>query len=335
MARTTMEDIARAAGVSRALVSIAYRNADGVSAATREHILTIGEELGYVHNRVAANLATRGSRSIGVYLQDLHNEFFADVYDGIREVAEDHDRELVLAIGRRERDSDAAPLTTLQGARVGIIVAAGLRLSDETALLHNRRVPLVSLARDIPGIDSVYSDNRRGAELATSHLLELGHRRIAFFANPPSDGYLDRARGYEARMLEAGLDPRTIETSYSRGEVAAIAGDVLASADAPTAVFAHNDRAALGVLDAIAAAGLAPGRDISVIGYDNSSAGSAPGTDLTSVDLHGVELGRQATELALRRHSRPDLERQFVRMQPTLVVRSTTGPAPHRLPRRA
>ncbi|GAA4770900.1 LacI family DNA-binding transcriptional regulator [Microbacterium gilvum] len=328
MPRTTMEDVAREAGVSRALVSLAYRNAFGVSEATRRHILEVGERLGYVHNRVAAQLATRGSSALGVFLQDLHNDLFAGLYDGIREVAEEHGRELVLAIGSRDEDRDAASLTTLQGTRVAAIVAAGLRLPDAEALTHSARTPLVAVARRIPGVDSAYSDNLVGARLATEHLLALGHRDVVFFANPPADGYRDRGRGYEAAMAGAGLRPRTVVTSYAREEVAAEAARLFDAVDPPTAVFAHNDQAALGVLDLLHARGLTPGADVSVVGYDNSSISSAPGTALTTIDLHGRDLGRAGARMAIARTSDPDAAPALEVSDPTLVVRRTTGPPP-------
>lgn len=129
-------------------------------------------------------------------------------------------------------------------------------------------------------------------------------------------------------MVEAGLTPRVIESTYARSDAARIATELLADAEAPTAIFAHNDQAALGVLDALAARSLVPGHDVSVIGYDNSSVSNTPGTALTSIDLHALELGRAATRLALRRFENPDLEPQLITSTPSLVLRATTGPAP-------
>jgi DNA-binding LacI/PurR family transcriptional regulator len=173
----------------------------------------------------------------------------------------------------------------------------------------------------------VYSNNVTGGRLATQHLLDLGHRDIAFLANPQTDGYHGRRIGYEEAMADAGLAPRVVVTTYARAEAAEAAAALLDGESVPTAIFAHNDQAALGVLDALAARGLEPGRDVSVIGYDNSSVSSAPGTSLTSVDLGARELGRECMRLALRRLQHPELEPQSIAFEPTLVVRGTTGPA--------
>lgn len=328
MKRVTMADVAEAAGVSRALVSLAYRDAFGVNEATRERILEVGDGLGYVHNRVAASLASRGPTSIGVYLQDLHNDFFAGVHDGIREVAEGAGRDLVLSVGAADGSRDEASLRALEGARVGVVIGAGLLLPDEPLRHFAQRTPVVSVARSVEGVDSVWSDNHFGARLATEHLLGLGHERIAFLANQPSDGYHHRRAGYEEAMREAGLTAQCVVVSYLRADAAAAAAAMLDSAEAPTAVFAHNDQAALGVLDELIDRKLVPGRDVSVVGYDNSSVSRAPGTALTSVDLHGEELGRAAARAAVARLEDPQSPVVSEVSEPELVARTSSGPAP-------
>lgn len=320
-----MEDVAQGAGVSRALVSLAYRDLPGVSAATQARILQVGEALGYVHNRVAARLAGKGGDAIGIFLQDLHNDLSADIYDGLREAAEASQKNLVLAVGQLDGSRDSSTLATLRQSRVDVIIAIGLQLNDSEVQRLATQVPIVCVTRAVSDLDCVVSDDKEGAIMATNHLIELGHSRIVFLSNPPADGYLDRGLGYREAMSKAGLEPRAVETSYSRAEVADIAGRLLDSADPPTALFAHNDLAALGVLDAIVVRGLAPGRDVSVVGYDNSSIGRFPGTALTTVDVDGERLGRCGAELAIRRLADPDAPVKLVSSRPSLVVRGTTG----------
>lgn len=330
MNRVTQTDVAEAAGVSRALVSLAYRNAFGVSERTQARIIAVGDDLGYVHDQVAARLASRGSTSIGVHLQDLHNDFFAGVHDGIREVTEGERHDLVLAVGSRTGERDASSLRTLQGARVGVVISAGLLMPDVEVHRFAARIPLVSVARLVDGVDSVSPDNLMGAQLAVEHLLELGHRDIVFLANPPSDGYLDRGRGYERTMRRASLDSRSVQVTYAREDSAAAAADLLDTSVPPTAFFAHNDQAALGVLDTLYARGLRPGQDVSVVGYDNTSVSRVPGTSLTTVDLHGEDLGRAAASAALARLREPQREPAHEIWTPNLMVRATTGPVPVR-----
>lgn len=322
-----MEDVAREAGVSRALVSIAYRGVSGVSSETRARIIAAGNQLGYVPNRVAAQLASKGGNVIGVFLQDLHNEVFADVYDGIRAVTAERGLHLVIAVGEIDGGLDRESLETLLAGRVDVIIAAGLILSDDELGDFGKRVPLVSVSRTVPGVDSVASDDERGAGLATNHLIDLGHRRIAFLANPQTDGYLGRQLGFERTMVEHGLVPRVHPTTYSREQAAVDAGHLLDAPEAPTAILAHNDHTALGVLDALAIRQLVPGVDVSVVGYDNTSASQAPGSALTSVDVHSVDLGQRAARMALDRLAKPSRRATYDVSEPTLVIRASTGRA--------
>lgn len=325
MQRVTMEDVAREAGVSRALVSIAFRGAPGVSEKTREKIFATARSLGYVPNNIAARLAGKGSDTIGVFIQDLHNDIFADVYDGIRSVSEPAGVQLVLAVGGPHPESESRALSTLMASRVDVVIAAGLTLSDVEVKKFAERVRLITVARELADVDAVYSDNFAGAKLATEHLIQAGHRDIVFLSNPQSDGYLDRQRGYVAAMSGAKLTPRVEQSSYSRTEAAQDALRILQRSPRPTAIFAHNDQAALGVLDALITAGLKPGIDIAVVGYDNSTISQMPISALTTINLDGVELGRQAAMLALTRLESDAAPVTHHVLTPTLVVRQSSG----------
>jgi DNA-binding LacI/PurR family transcriptional regulator len=324
----TMADVAREAGVSKALVSIAYRGVAGVSEETKRKIFATGERLGYRPNRIAARLRSKESSTFGVFLLELRNDVFADMFDGVREVAERHDKHLVLSVGEISGLRDLRALDNLARSRVDVVIAGGLLAPDEEIRKFVASVPVVSVMRVIPGVDSVGTDNFLGAQAATRHLLGLGHTRVAFLANPQTDGYLDRQRGYRELMRSAGLAPHVIPSAYSRAEATRDIGPALDSPERPTAIFAHNDQAAMGVLDAVASRGLAVPDDISVVGYDNSAVSQAPGTSLTTVDIHGRELGRDAAEIALKRIADPALPPVATFSLPSLVVRRTTGPAP-------
>lgn len=324
----TMSDVARAAGVSPALVSLAFRDAYGVSRSSREKILATAAEMGYQPNRVASRLASKADNTLGVFLLDLHNEVFADMFDGMREAAHKSGRELVLSVGSVGGDLDRPALDSLVRARVDVTIAAGLLLPDHELATYLKRLPLVSVARIVPGFDAVASDNVLGAHMAVEHLLSLGHRRIVHLASPPTDGYLGRREGYNRTMEQAGLTPRAITCGYSRSAAAQLAGPLLDSIERPTAIFTHNDQTALGVLDAVHARGLRVPQDITIVGYDNTSASKLPGVDLTTVDLHPVELGKRAAEIAVRRSEDRTLEPMIEVFSPSLLVRASSAPPP-------
>lgn len=326
--RTTMEDVARAAGVSRALVSIAFRDAPGVSASTKAHILDTARQLGYRVNTVASNLASRSRRSVGIFLLDLRQEVYADIFDGIREVVEQENLHLVLSVGSEDGSRDASSLEALIASQVAVIIGVGMLLPDEHVQSFNRITPIVSVAREVDGVDSVAADNETGAREATEHLITLGHQRIAFLSNPQTDGYLGRRLGYLAAMEQAGLTPTVVDSTYSRQAATADIREELRNPPdlRPTAVFAHNDQAALGVMDSASELGLTVPDDLSIVGFDNSQFSAAPTTRLTTVDLHGAELGRAAARAALKRLGAPSAPPQLTTSLPTLIVRGSSAP---------
>lgn len=324
--KVTMADVAREAGVSLSLVSLAFRDAYGVSEQTKKRILATARRMNYQPNTVAARLARKVDDTLGMFLLDLHNEVFVDMFDGVREAATAAGRELVLSIGSTGGELDRRALDSLIRARVDVAVAAGLLLPDAVLAEYRGRLRLVSVARVVPGFDSVDSDNRLGAQLVTQHLLDLGHRRVLHLVNRPSDGYLQRRAGFEETVGAAGLQPWLVEVDYSRAAAAEAVGPLLDSPDRPTAVLAHNDQMALGVLDAVHARGLRAPADVSVAGYDNTTLSRAPAIALTTVDLHAVDLGRRAAELAVWRSAHPDEPPVVKTSTPTLIVRASTGP---------
>jgi DNA-binding LacI/PurR family transcriptional regulator len=323
-----MADVAREAGVSPTLVSRAFKGSYGVGDGTRGRIMEAAKRMGYEPNAVASRLASKDNRTMGVFLLDLHNEAYVDMYDGIRETAANHARELVIATGSISGDFGRAALDSLVRTRVDVAIAAGLLIPDAVMEGFRGRLKLVSITRKVEGFDAVYSDDWHGATLAVKQLIAHGHRKIVHLTPPPQDGYGGRLRGYVDTMRQAGLSPRAITCDFGRAAATAATLALLESGDVPTAVFANNDQSALGVLDALHVRGLRVPEDISVVGYDNTSASQPPMINMTTVDIHAVELGRLAGDLAIRRSENPDSDPVVVTSKPTLIVRGSTGPAP-------
>ena len=321
MKKITIKDVAKAAGVSRALVSIAYRGVAGVSEATAEHIFAVGKSLGYVPNLNAVRLASKGLKTIGVFLQDLHNEVFAEIYDGIRSVIDEGEVQLVLTVGQAAAGHDSKALDALLASRVDVVIAAGLTMSDHELQKYAARTKLISVTRSCSGVTSVVANDYLGARLATEHLAQH-HKEIAFLANPQTDGYRDRLRGYQDAMTDSGLKHLVRETTYSRKD-AELDAEVLLSSGA-SAIFAHNDLAALGVLDAVISSGRKPGLDVAVVGFDNTSLSQTPVLALTTVDPHSHELGQKAAELALVALTDENAPRVTIELTPALQVRSSS-----------
>ena len=323
----TQADVAREVGVSRTLVSFAFRGAAGVSDETRQAIFDAAKRLGYRHNAAAAALASKQRTAVGLYLLDLRNEVFSDVLNGVRLALPQARNRLILSVSRSIGGEDQGALDSLIEARVGIIIAATLLDPDERVRELAQMVPVVSVTRRVEGVDSVYPDDHAGARAAVEHLLGLGHTRIAHLAGPQFEGHTVRREAYEQIMRSAGLTPQTVaadDFTHEAGERAA--AELLAGPDRPTAVFTHNDQFALGVREAAYAMGLTIPGDLSLVGYDDSPTARLHGIDLTSVDLHAVELGKIAGSVALERLNDPGAPIADRCVTPQLVVRRSTAP---------
>lgn len=323
----TQSDVAKEVGVSRTLVSFAFRGAPGVSDETKQAIFEAAKRLGYRPNAVAADLARKHRSAVGLYLMDIRNEVYADILSGVRTALPQDRNRLILSVSRSIDGEDHGALESLIEARVGIIIAATLLDSEERIQELARVVPLVSVTRPVEGVDSVYSDDATGARAATEHLIGLGHTRIAHLAGPAYDGHTVRRQSYAKTMRDAGLKPLMLAAEdFTQGAGQRAATELLSMTERPTAIFTHNDQLALGAREAAYAKGLSVPSELSLVGYDNSRTSGLHGIDLTSVDLHAAELGQIAGTVALERLSNPEAPVADRRLMPQLVVRNSTAP---------
>lgn len=325
----TQEDVAREVGVSRTLVSFAFRGAPGVSNETRQAILEAAQRLGYRQNAAAADLARKQPSAVGLYLLDLRNEVYADVFHGVREAFGDTSNRLILSVSPTANSLGRGAIDSLIEARVGIVIAATLLDTDADIRELAQIVPVVNVARRVEGLDSVYSNDPAGAETAVRHLLELGHTRIAHLTGPPHEGHQGRRRAYERVMADAGLPPRVVTAGdYTQEAAEKAVRPLLTAGNRPTAFFAHNDELAVGAREAAYRIGLGVPDDLSLVGYDNSRISRLHGIDLTSVDLHALDLGRSAGRVALERLADPLSPVVDLKSAPRLVIRGSTAPPP-------
>lgn len=325
----TQEDVARELGISRTLVSLALRDRPGVSAPMRERILTTADRLGYRRNSLAAELAQRQRTAVGLHLLDAHNDVYATILSSVQEVVAPAGHRLVLAVNSPSGRDDPQPRNTLLEANVGVIISATSVATDDDVRALNATLPVVLVARRVEGVDSVYVEHDVGARAAVEHLAGLGHTRIAHLTGPSFEGHTQRRAGYLDAMGALGLAPEiATNPGFAREDAFEAARTLLnrPARERPTAVFTHNDELALAVREAAAGLGLRVPGDLSVVGFDNSRAASLTGVDLTTVDIHGADLGRAAARVALLRLERPDAPVVQQGFTPSLVVRRSTAP---------
>jgi DNA-binding LacI/PurR family transcriptional regulator len=324
--RPRLDDVATAAGVSTASVSLVLRGVAGPSAATRARVLEAAARLGYRPDRAASLLARRRSRLIGV-MMDVRSSFHAELVEDIHEAAEQHGYDLVLSTVTRTRDERRAVETLIDSRCEGLVLLGpDAPVTQLTAL--DRQLPVVAVGRPMPdaGVDVVRVADDEGVGLAVDHLVGLGHRDVAYLDGGRGSIALGRVAGYERAMRRACLTPRIVPGDHTEESGMRAARTLLDGRDLPTAVVAFNDRSAVGLLDGLVRAGVDVPGTVSLIGYDDSPLARLAHVDLTTVSQSARELTEQAVAALVERLDGGRTTHREVVLPARLVVRGTTGP---------
>jgi LacI family transcriptional regulator len=326
----TIGDVARLAGVSKATASRALAGSrDRVSDALTARVRRAAAELNYVVNRTARALARSTSDTIGLIVHDVSDPYFGEIARGVLAAAGADDRFVVICNTFRDPVSEARYVAELRAQRVGAVILAGssyvepeaaAALRGELEQTAHAGARVVVLAPHGSG-RAVLPDNRGGGALAAEHLATLGHHRVAIAAGPAHLTTIHhRLDGFLGRWRAAGRpEPRVTYTSFDReGGRAAVADLDLTEI---TALFALNDLMAIGMMHELSVRGCEPGRDVSVVGFDDIPLAADVSPGLTTIRVPMEELGRRAVAAL---SEEPDVEPETLACE--LVVRGTTGP---------
>ncbi len=329
----TIRDVAALAGVSKTLVSLALQNAPRVAPATRQAILEAAEELGYRRNAAARALGAHRTRTVGVFVLDLHNPITADVLDAVQAEARRRDYRTIVVVGSDDAAAERAELEKLLEFRVEGIIALGHRLPDGAREAITADCPAVIIGSEqqgIPYLGSMCNDDVVGAGLAVDHLVALGHERITHVDGGPSTVARDRRRGYRDAMRRHGLGGSltVVKGSFTEDGGYRGASRALDAPDPPTALFVVNDLAAMGAMAAVVDRGLSVPEDVSVVGYDGTRLAGIRPLGLTTVAQPLLELGTRAAALLCGQLDGEPSGASSTRLAPALVVRRTTAAAP-------
>jgi DNA-binding LacI/PurR family transcriptional regulator len=322
-----MADVAARAGVSKALVSLVFRNAPGASAETRARVLEAADGIGYRHNRTASLLARRRTHVLGVTMI-LRNTYHAELVDDMQAAADERGYDLVLGTLTRTRDERRA-IDTLLEFRCEALILLGPEIPATTLASLGRQVPVVVVGRRTSApVDVVRTADDDGVGQAVDHLVGLGHREIAHLDGGAGTIAADRRRGYRKAMRRHGLDPRFVPGGFTEETGARAARTLLDAGGLPTAVVAANDRSAIGLLDTLVRAGVDVPGAVSVVGYDDSVLSRMAYVNLTTVSQEPEQQAREAVAAAVERLDGSRATPRSVVLTPRLVLRGTTGPPP-------
>ncbi|MHC9296236.1 LacI family DNA-binding transcriptional regulator [Mycobacterium sp. LTG2003] len=330
----TMQDIADKVGVSKALVSLVFRNAQGPSAETRQRVLAAADELGYRINRAAALMTARRTHLIGV-MANIRSPFQAELVEDIVAEADAHGYEVVLG-AVTPTHQEPAVLETLLSFRCEALILLGPELSERELADLPQRAPIVVVGRRTAcqGVDVVRTADGRGIARVVDHLVASGHRKISHLSGGSGTISADRKAGYLRAMKRHGLSD---EIDIIAGDLTENAGMTAAHAllrrpQLPTAVVAVNDRSAIGLLDQLLRAGIEVPGDIAVTGYDDSVLARLAHIDMTTVSQEPRQQAERAVQAVVGRLDNGRTERLDVLLEPRLVVRRTTAPRNEKAP---
>jgi LacI family transcriptional regulator len=329
----TLEDVARAAGVSKSTVSRVLNNTAKISEKTRERVLHAVSMLRYEPNIIARSLSKNKTNTIGVILEDILNPFFSAVAKGIETALRTSGYSMILTSSDFDYENEIKLTRMLVQYKVdGILLTPMKHDGESVALLKERGLPFFILNsrsedREVSWIDS---DNFAGALMATRYLLDLGHRRFMCLRHMALDGSRLRFEGFKKGIEESGLnlddqiilgDARSRLDGY---ELVARFIDTYGAQAVPSAVIAVNDTVAIGVVEALLERSVRIPGDVSVIGYDDINIAGLIRIPLTTIHQPKFRMGEIAASQLIDKIERAErgIARQFL-IQPKLVERES------------
>ncbi|MGE5464405.1 MAG: LacI family DNA-binding transcriptional regulator [Syntrophothermus sp.] len=333
----TIKDVAKRVGVSHTTVSRALRGNSLISDETSERIRQMARAMGYQPSAAARSLKTNRSQVLGVILSSLDDPFFSEILQGIEDSAHESNFSLFIAASRHDPGREQKIVQTMMEHRVdGVIICSTSFGAEQGRQLLEYGFPTVVVNNQSAENFrySIYHDDVDGSRQVTRHLIELGHQRTAYLGNSVSGRTtLDRLSGFQQEMEAAGL---SIPSEYIHevpgggAEHGMTGGDYFLRLPVPpTAIVCFNDLMATGVLKCAHQRRLNIPADLSVTGFDNINFSAYTDPPLTTFDQPKRFIGMEAARLLLGLlHSMPDADEKVTILRGSLLVRSSTAPAP-------
>jgi LacI family transcriptional regulator len=332
----TLRDVAQAVGKSVSTVSSALNDYDDVSAETKARVRQVAGEMGYAPNIAAQRLRRKRTDSLGLILPTFGPRFsdpyFSELLAGIGNQSAANGLDLLVSTQSPGPDEDETYRRMVSGRRVdGLLVVRTRRDDPRIAFLVEHGFPFVAFGRTEQDFDFPYvdEDGVLGMKLATQHLIDRRHQRIAFMAAPPDLMFTRyRLTGFKQAMLENGLavdESLVIAGDLTQQTGRRLAGELLDRPDRPTAIVACNDLMALGAMAAAQERGLIVGQDVAITGFDDIPPAQHSHPPLTTVHQPIYRIGQMICDMLIREIRGEHLEERYVVLQPSLIVRGSSG----------
>ena len=330
-------DIAKMAGCSTATVSRYFNSPDLISEKLRSRIETVVKEMNYQPNALARGLITNETKSIGLISPDINNVFYPAIIRGIEDYLQNFGYTAFVCNTDNNIAKEKHYINTYLEKRVDGLIFVGTRPNDQKKNEHiiqlSKKIPIVVISERLDTIDDdirlccIYSEETNGAYDAVKYLINLGHKRIAFFTSKNDvSTYVKKRLGYEKAMNEAGLQINEsdiyIEEPYAGGGYRA-ALRMLANKERPSAVFAVSDQMAMGVIKAMHQSGLSIPEDLSLVGFSGVSISTDVFPELTTIDQEPYAMGAQASEMMLHLIKEKASECIYIPKEAKLILRDS------------
>jgi LacI family transcriptional regulator len=325
--KVTIRDVARAAGVSVATVSRGLNGSSSVTSETRARVVRVANELDFVPHAGAQSLSLQRTNTIGVILPDLHGEYFSELIRGIDLGARNCRQNLLLSASHGDVSEAIGALRTMRSRVDGLVVMSPFTDGELLVDAVKGAAPLVLISAQAgSGADAAFGvDNYAGAAAVTRHLLEEGHRTIAYINGPAENlDAQERLRGFRDAHAEAGVRPGPVLRGNFREESGFAAALLLLQKNLPDAIFAANDAMALGCLHALRNAGVRIPDDVAVAGFDDIPVARFLDPPLTTAGVAIAEIGRHAIERCVQLVQGDATAADHILFAPTLVVRASS-----------
>lgn len=325
--RPTQVDVANLAGVSRQTVSLVVREDPRVSEQKRNAVHEAMARLGYHANLSARALASRRTRFIGIVLSIMDNPFHAQLVELIRERCEKANLiPLITPVGENPTEERKATNRYLDLDVDGLILVSPL-MSEEEIREIGARTPTVLVTRNVgpENVDLVHTDDLAGGRMAAQHLIDVGYEDVIFlgYDRPVhGDSSVLRLQGYEEVMKKSGK--RAASLLRGKEAIPDAARQLLTRFGAGTGIACHNDMIALEVFGVLSEFGLAPGKDVGIVGYDNTQISSLSAISLTSIDQRVDEIAGKSLAFLIERIEQGRAVREDLSLPSTLIPRGST-----------